>query len=44
MHGGKIMAIRKYIVTLTSKEREHLTRLVSNGQDGMNMIVHYLTR
>jgi transposase len=27
------MGIRKYIVTLTTDERERLTRLVSNGRD-----------
>jgi hypothetical protein len=34
------MGIRKYIVTLTSKERERLTRLVSGGQDKAYRIKH----
>ena len=34
------MGTRKYIVTLTSEERERLTRLVSNGQDKAYRIKH----
>jgi transposase len=34
------MGIRKYIVTLTSEERERLTRLVSGGQDKAYRIKH----
>lgn len=34
------MGIRKYIVTLTSQERELLTRLVSNGKDKAYRIKH----
>ena len=34
------MGTRKYIVTLTSEERERLTRLVSGGQDKAYRIKH----
>ena len=34
------MGIRKYIVTLTSEERERLTRLVSSGKDKAYRIKH----
>jgi transposase len=34
------MGIRKYIVTLTSEERQRLTRLVSNGKDKAYRIKH----
>lgn len=34
------MGIRKYIVILTSEERERLTRLVSSGQDKAYRIKH----
>jgi transposase len=34
------MGTRKYIVTLTSEERERLTRLVSSGQDKAYRIKH----
>jgi len=34
------MGTRKYIVTLTSEERERLTRLVSNGKDKAYRIKH----
>lgn len=34
------MGTRKYIVTLTSEERESLTRLVSSGQDKAYRIKH----
>jgi transposase len=38
--GGETMGIRKYIVTLTSEERERLTRLVSSGKDQAYRIKH----
>ena len=34
------MGTRKYIVTLTSEERERLTKLVSGGQDKAYRIKH----
>lgn len=34
------MGTRKYIVTLTSEERKHLTRLVSSGKDKAYRIKH----
>ncbi|NIA07048.1 MAG: hypothetical protein GWP14_05345, partial [Actinobacteria bacterium] len=41
MHGGKIIGQRvKYIVTLTSKERESLTRLIKAGKTQAYRIKH----
>jgi transposase len=38
--GGKAMGTRKYIVTLTSEERQRLARLVSSGKDKAYRIKH----
>jgi transposase len=40
LHGGRTLGTQKYVVTLTSEERERLTRLVSRGQDKAYRIKH----